>query len=275
MYFAVLAAIGCSICNGVAAVLQKISADRVETINRLHFAPILKLFKHSHFIIGIALDLLAGVFILVATHKLPLFLVQSIIATSVLVTALIERLFIGQRLPSRTYKAAGLVIVGLICLSIASHPENVETISRTFKIIIICAPVVMLAMGGLLIKVKTDISSPIMAGLSGIGFGAVSIIGRVLTYPNPIWEVVKNPLVWALVVYSGLALFFFTAALQRTLASNVNAIMVAAETIAPLLVGILLLGDTARHGLWELVAIGCVLVVLGCSYIAKSDTLAH
>jgi hypothetical protein len=72
-------------------------------------------------------------------------------------------------------------------------------------------------------------------------------------------------------VDGALGMYFFTAALQRTLATIANGIMISAETIVPILAGVLLLGDTARGGLWGLVWAGCALVVAGCGYIAFTD----
>jgi hypothetical protein len=272
-YLAMSAAVGCALCNGIAAVLQKISADKAVPIRKIHHAvAATRLLKQLPYVGGIALDLLAGIFTLIAAHRLPLFLVQALIASSVLLTALLERIFMHRILHKNAYMAIGLVLLGLVCLAIASHPEHTARTSAALRDAILYMPFALLALGAILIRTKTTSGAALMAVISGIAFGSISIIGRMLVYPHPFWHVITNPLAGSLVVYAVMGMFFFTAALQRAQATSINGIVVAAETILPLLVGIGVLGDSARHGLWAFVYVGCSLVVAGCCYIAFTDT---
>ena len=66
--------------------------------------------------VGTVLDFLAWVLTLVAVHSLPLFVVQPIIALSVVITLLIE-IFIFHRKPRRLcLMAICLIAVGLFLL---------------------------------------------------------------------------------------------------------------------------------------------------------------
>ncbi len=267
----VVAAFGCALCNAVAAVMQKTSAAKVGDINSYDTRVVLRLFRQVPYVIGLVLDLAAGILTLVAANKLPLFLVQAIVATSVLLTAFLERFFLKRKINWRTYVAALVVVLGLGCLSLAAQPEKTAVVSAAVKHTILLMPVLLILLGAVFIKSSGRLSTWLLAGLSGVAFGGVSVVGRILVYPNPIWLLVKNPLLWSLILYGVLGMYLFTAALQRTLATIVNGVMVATQTIIPLIIGIILLGDTPRNGYWGFVWIGCLVVTVACAYIAVTD----
>ncbi len=265
------AAIGCAVCNAGAAILQKVSSDKETTLKSYNIGIFLHLFKRLPYIAGILLDIFAGILTLVAVKTLPLFIVQSVIASCVVMTAIFERIFLKRRLALQTYLACSIVLIGLGCLAFAAHSEQTATVSQLVKKILLLTPVVLVVIGALCMKYKNRMSATSLAVLSGAAFGSVSIIGRLFVYPDPLWMVVKIPLFWAILVYGVLGMIFFTAALQRTLATTVNGVMTSVQTIIPMLIGITLLGDSARNGLWLLLWIGVLLVVGGCAFIAFSD----
>jgi hypothetical protein len=217
------------------------------------------------------LDLFAGILTLVAVYRLPLFAAQSIIASCVVLTALSERIFMRRILHRQTYYAAGVVLVGLACLSMSSHSEATAVVSSLTRHTLLIAPVILAVIGATTVRSTHRRSAFWLSALSGCAFGGISIIGRILVYPTPLWLLVRNPLLWALLAYGILGMFFFTAALQRTFATVVNGVMTSTQTIVPLIVGILLLGDTARNGLWLPLWVGCGLVTAGSTYIAFTD----
>lgn len=265
---AIAAAIACALCNGVAAVVQKVSADKAKSIKGMDIAILARLFTQLPYATGLILDALAGFFTLVAVHSLPLFTVQTISASCVVITAYIERIFMHRKMPSHIAYAAFCVLLGLGLLSLASHAESAPHVSRGLDLGIELFPVVLLLVGGALLKWRAHAATAMLAIVAGVCFGGVSVVGRVISYPTPLWHVAYNPLLWSLTAYGVIGMFLFTAALQRTLATTVNALMVASQTIAPLLVGIFLLGDTAKNDLWIFVYAGCAAVIIGSIIIS-------
>lgn len=265
---AVAAAIGCAVCNAVAAILQKTSSDKVAFIRRYDLGIFIRLLRQWPYAAGLFLDLLAGIGVLIAVNRLPLFAVQAIIACSVVLTALLERVFLHRQLRWQTYAAAVVVLVGLFGVALAAHTENTAVVSTPTRNMIAVLPLVLVAIGAMAMRVRHKAGAFILAGLSGCAFGGDSIAGRVIVYPHPVWYVAANPLFWAVIAYGVVGLVLFTAALQRTLATVVNGVMTSMQTIVPLVVGIAILGDTARGGLWFPLWAGCLLVTTGCVYIA-------
>ncbi len=268
---AVAAAIGCAVCNAVAAILQKTSSDKAIFIRRYDLGIFIRLLKQWPYATGLLLDLLAGVGVLIAVNRLPLFIVQAIIACCVVLTALLERIFLHRRLRWRTYAAAVMVLLGLSGVALAAHTESTAVVSATTKNMIAALPLLLATVGAIAMRVQHKVGAFILAGLSGCAFGGDSIAGRIIVYPHPLWHVAANPLFWAVIAYGVVGLILFTAALQRTLATVVNGVMTSMQTIVPLIVGIVVLGDTARGGLWFPLWAGCLLVTTGCVYIAYTS----
>lgn len=269
--FPLFAAFGCAICNGTAAVLQKVSADKEKNAHSLDARLLWRLFQNKLYIGGIILDLLGWTLTLYAVRYLPLFLVEAVIAANIAVTALIERLFRHQTLRIRSYVAIFLIIGGLVLVAIASSPERAEPISNLVKWIIILTPLPIGGVGYVLARYKSHKATFGLALLGGLAFGCTSIIGRVYSFSPPLWHIIYNPLSFAIVVSGGLGLLLFSTALQRAQATAVNATMTASQTLIPAVVGIAFLGDEARHGLWYLVIIGTSLTLLGVVTLATGN----
>lgn len=265
------AAVGCAVCNSVAAILQKTSSDKAAAIRGYDVGIFMQLIRQWPYATGIILDLAAGVFTLIAVNRLPLFIVQAIIACCVVLTAFLERIFLHRVLRLQVYIAALVVLIGLMFVASAAHGESAATVSTTLKYTLASLPLLLAVIGAVVVRVERKAGAFILAALSGFAFGGDSILGRVIVYPHPIWLVVERPIFWSLIAYGVIGMFFFTAALQRTLATIVNGLMTSTQTVVPLIAGIVLLGDTARNGLWLPVWIGCLLVTGGCFYIAYTD----
>ncbi len=79
---------------------------------------------------------------------------------------------------------------------------------------------------------------------------------------------VHEPLAWALVGYGVLGLLLFSIALQRGSVTVTNAVLFAVETVVPTVIGVALLGDRARAGLWPLMVVGTIAAVAGAVFLA-------
>ena len=118
---------------------------------------------------------------------------------------------------------------------------------------------------------RKDRARGLALGLSaGSGFGVVEIGVRLLDEIDPTKAAFyTNPALYAS-AGGGLAGFLLlTSALQRGSVTTTVAAMVVGETIAPALVGVIWLGDTARDGLGWLVITGFVVAVSGTLMLAR------
>ena len=271
LFLALLAAIGVTVFNGAAAILEKTGASKHELSRTVHPRLLWKLRKNRLYVIGIILDLLAWILTLIAVHNLPLFLVQPIIACSIIVTLLIEHYVFRHKISPKFSLSIGFILLGLILLAVVSTTEKSKAISNSLKLIIILGPVVLFFLGSIFSKIQKNYSSFILAALSGFAFGGVSIAGRVLVIKQPYLHIICSYLMLSIVGYGLIGILFFTMALQRNLASVVSSTMIACETILPIIVGIAFLGDHPNHNLWILVYLGIVLTVFGTILISLTQ----
>ncbi len=270
-WLALLAALGCAICNGVAAILEKVSADGQARAHSIQVGLLVRLLQQWPYVLGLVLDGIAWILTLVAVQSLPLFVVQPIIAFSVVVTAIVERFVLHRRLGRMTTIAIFVILSGLGLLALTAAPEKASVASTSFRWIIIFMPIALAVLGSMFVKIRKGYATIVLGAISGVAFGGTAVAGRMLTFSHPYWHVLTEPLLWAIIAYGLVGIMLFTIALQRNLATVVNATMITCETIFPLIVGIIFLGDRPRNGLWVLVISGVALALTGTALI----TAAH
>ena len=266
--FPLLAAFACSICNGLAAVLQKISADKEKQANDLSASLLLHLFQDLPYIVGVILDLLGWILTVYAVQYLPLFLVEAIIAANIVITIFVEHIFLKRRATRSMYLAAGIILAGLFALAFSASPERARQVSPSARFLLVLSPFVVGLLGAIAARGKRQVSVVLLAALSGLAFGLTSVFGRIISFSNPIWHTLLNPLLIGLTASGILGIWLFSTALQRARASVANASMTAAQTLIPSIIGITLLGDVPRNGLWVGIIVGTALVLGGVCVLA-------
>lgn len=262
------AALACSVCNGLAAVLQKISADNEEKADSLDISLLLHLFKDGPYIAGAALDFLGWVLTVYAVQYLPLFLVEALISANIIITIFIERIFLKGYTTRSVYIATCIILSGLVLLAFSASPEKASPVSPIVRWLIALSPAIVGAIGYGLARSKRYLATILLAAFSGLAFGMTSVIGRIFSFSNPKWHIIYSPLLVGLIASGIFGIWLFSIALQRARASIINASMTAAQTLVPALIGVILLGDKPRNGLWFGVVAGTALVLIGVSVLA-------
>jgi drug/metabolite transporter (DMT)-like permease len=268
LFLSLLAAALCAVSNGVAVILEKVGADQLKAVTSSSPALLWRLRTNLPYLMGIVLDLLAWALTLYAVHTLPLFLVQPIIACSVLVTALVECLFFNRRLTASFLASVVCILVGLTLLALVSQPEPARHIVTSSRWAIIAMPLVLAVLGSIVTTIRKPYATYVLSSISGVAFGGVAVAGRAITFTPILVHDLGNPMTWATVCYGLVGMLFFTIALQRSSALVVNALMVGCETVAPIFIGLLLFGDHPRHSLWALAVLGILLTSGGAILIA-------
>ncbi len=268
---AILAVAACALCNGAAAILQKAGADRQRTATSLDARLLVRLARSTPYVAGLALDLLGWALTVFAVRFIPLFLAQAVIATSVALTALLEKTVMHRALPRNMWRWLLVLFAGLALLSISATTQSAVAVHGTLEWGMVATPVACLTLGAALARTKGRVVSFALASLSGVAFGGTSVVGRVLPITAQWWHLFASPLLWALALYGLAGVWLFTIALQRGLATTVNASMTAAQTLVPAIVGLALLHDTVRGDAWTLLIIGMIAAVAGVVGIARSS----
>ena len=213
MALGLVAALAAAVAYGVASVLQAVGARRLES-GPVDARFLLRLTRSLPYVAGLALDAAGFVATIVALRVLPLFVVESAIAASVGVTALVAVRFLGARLSASDRVALVVLGIGLIALAVSAQAEGASPLARS-------APADRA--GGLAARrgghrcrrPQAPGRAPVLAAAAGLGFSAVGVAARALQPPAEWWRLVAEPLLWALVVGGGVALIAYAAALQR------------------------------------------------------------
>jgi hypothetical protein len=166
---------------------------------------------------------------------------------------------------------AGLALVGL-----SGADEKPVTISLAEQWWVLAAAVALGVLALPFARWNGTRGAAALGAVAGLAFGATSVAARMLpdglslAHPlSSLGDLLRSPAAYALVVAGGVALLAYSTALQRGSVTAATAPLVVGETVAPALVGLLVLGDRPREG-WEVVAaLGFALAVAGALSLAR------
>jgi drug/metabolite transporter (DMT)-like permease len=261
-----LGAIVACLGYGVASVLQSVAAKRsAEVVGLTGLALII---KQVPYLVGLGCDALGFAGNVVALQRLPLFLVQSIVAGSVGVTAVIASLR-GARLSWKDWTSLAVMGAGLIFLSFTAVPTAAVRIPVIEDWIILLTAIVPVVVGLLGFRMKGRVSGIVLSCAAGLGFTGVALASRGIGADDISWSLLLNPLLWAIIVHGAIGMSFFTVALQRDAVTLVTAITLVFEVVGPSLIGIALFGDAIEPGRMPLAVSGFVLAIGGAVSLSR------
>jgi drug/metabolite transporter (DMT)-like permease len=254
MVASLVAALAAAVAFGVASVLQQVGARRPPLRRRISLGLVGDLARQPLFVLGVALDAVGFTLTFLALRRLPLFAVESAVASAVAVTAVASR-WVGDRLTRSERVAVGAVVVGLALVGASALPEGPPSVGSLARLLLL-AGVPALALLGVAVSthVAGRCAAPALGALAGTSFAFFGVSCRVL----PAGGGPTDPLAWAAVAYAALGLLLYGAALQRGAVTAVAAATSTVEVLVPALVG-LALSDGARSGLAPLAVAGFLL----------------
>ena len=267
MVFGYLLALLAALGSGTGSVLESIGIKRAGAFGG-DTDDLGKIGRQPIYCLGVAIDIASFVAAAAALHRLPLFLVQSTLAFSVGVTAVISA-FLGIKLSRRSCWSLGTAAAGLVVLGLSAQPSPAHTLPHGWRWIILCTVVPVAVIGYYGSRSNMRMSAALLAFGAGLGFTAVAVSARTLHLPDQFLQWFADPSVWAIIVNGVTATVVFALALQKGLPTTVSAIMFTTDTVLPSVIGLTLLGDGIRSG-WSGPA-GCAFLLA----ISGAVALAH
>ena len=253
---------------GTATVVQAVGSRRLAP-TPVDARLVLRLLRSVPYLAGLAMDGVGFVASLVALRSLPLFLVQSAVASSIGVTALVARLWLGTRLGGAQRLALVGVGVGLVLLAVSAEAEGGQPLSLAGQWLVLALSLLVAGLSALAARAPGGRPASVLAVAAGLGFSGVAIAARALDLSSPWWPVLRQPLLWSLAVGGVVAITCYAAALQRGVVTVVAAVSLAVETIVPAVVGWAVLGDRARPGFLPVAVAGLLLSLGGAVALAR------
>ncbi len=276
MVLGLCCALGAALGYGVGSVLQAMAARQEPMAEGLDPGLLLRLLRSWRYVVGLGLDGLGFVLTLVAVQSLPLFVVQAVVASFLAVTAVLGAVLLQMPLTRRDWVGLAVTVAGLGLVAVSAGDPSAVTITRSDQWWVLAAAV---GLGGLAIpfgRRSGTRGAAALGAVAGLAFGATSVAARMLpgavSVASPgtsVAPLLHSPAAYALVVAGAVALLTYSTALQRGSVTAATAPLVVGETVAPALVGLLVLGDRSRDG-WGLVAcVGFALAVAGAASLAR------
>lgn len=267
---ALIAALLAAVAYGAATVLQSVGVRRFAAAPSRPWSG--RLLAGRLYAAGLALDAVGFLASLVALRTLPLFLVESAIASSVGVTALLSAIVLRLRLSPREVLALAAVGAGLVLLAFsAGEGPAVRPASTGPLLLLATVPVGAMIVLGWSRPGGSRVGVALLSGAAGLAFGGVGVAARVVDLPQPWWQAAGSLLVIVLVLHGALALTAYAIALERGRVTTVAAVTFAVETLMPAVIGLVWLGDAVRPGhLWAVLAgLGFALALGGSIALAS------
>jgi len=237
--FAVLAALA----SGSGSVLESLGVRRASAYGGRSM-DLVNLRGQPVYFLGIAVDILGFLLAAVALRQLPLFLVQSLLAFSVGVTATISA-FMGARLAGAGWVALGVGAAGLVLLGVSADPGPARPLPPHWRWLLLA---VAFPIAAIAFHAHRRRAAPLLAFGAGLGFCVVGVSARTLKPPDVLWQLILEPSVWAILLNGLTAAALFAMALQKTGATANTAILFTTNAVLSSLVGLLYLDDRVRDG---------------------------
>jgi drug/metabolite transporter (DMT)-like permease len=282
MLASLIAAVVAALCYGVASVMQAVAVR--EASNRSLSAAseggvdpglVPRMLHQWRFVVSMVIDLCGFIAQLVALRRLPLFAVQAMVAANLAVIAVLATVLIGATLTLREWLAVIGVVAGVGLLGSSAGAEGANHAGAAFKVALIAATAVLGLCGVVAARLLRDPARTLVLGtVAGFGFGAVGIAARVLNGFAPL-TLLRDPAAYAVVAAGIVSFVFYATALESGSVTVATSAVVLAETLPPAVVGVLFLGDTTRHGLTPVAAVGFALAVVSAVMLARFGEADH
>jgi drug/metabolite transporter (DMT)-like permease len=277
MLGSLLAALLSAICYGVAAVMQAIAVRAAsnrtaevagEAGQGVDPGLLVRMLRQGLFLASIAIDLLGFVAQLVALRRLPIFAVQAIMASNLAVTAVCAAWIMKIRLDLREWAAVAGVVIGVALLGLSAGAQGAAKVGSEFQLGLIVAVAGVGVVGFAVARLPNPVRTPALGAIAGLGYAVLAVSARILPGFAPA-ELVKSPATYTLIAAGIVSFLLYATALEGGSVTTATAGVVLAETMPPAVVGVIFLGDTTRHGLAAVAALGFILAVVCAVALAR------
>jgi drug/metabolite transporter (DMT)-like permease len=267
-----------AICYGIAAVMQAI-AVRAASLRPAHSPAetgltgvdpglVVRMLHQWRFVASLGIDLVGFLAQLVALRRLPLFAVQAMIAANLAVTAVFASWLMHIMLTWREWLAVAGVVTGVGLLGSSAGAQGAARVGPAFQMSLIVAVAGIALIGLAAARLPNPARTPVLGAVAGLGYAVLAVAARILPGFS-LQQLVRSPASYALAAAGIVSFMLYAAALDGGSVTVATAAVVLAETTPPAIVGVLFLGDTTRHGLTGVAALGFGLAVVCAVALAR------
>lgn len=258
MTLALVAAAVAAIAYGVSTVMQAVAMRRAHGLAGV---------AQPLVVAALVLDGAAWLLSLVALDRLPLFVVQAVLASSVVVVVVLARVVLSAPTRPRDVGAVVVVVLALVVLAGGSGEQPASVPPPGFD------PVMIGASSGLVVLTAIAYlrgSPTVLAVLSGLGFSGAAIAARGAHSAGDLASTVFQPVTVALLLCGACGVVASLRALEHGSAGSVAAVLSVTEVVVPGTVGLVVLGDVVREG-WVVPVVVATVAALGACWVLATS----
>jgi hypothetical protein len=196
------------------------------------------------------------------------------------ITAVLGAIFLHMPLSRSDRTGVLVVLVGLVMIGLSAAEDRAVSVSAAERWGVLVVAVVLGALAVPLGRIKGAPGAAALGALAGLAYGVVAVAARILpgsvrldTLFSDLGTLLTDPSIYALILSGAIGLFTYAAALQRGSVTQATAPLVVGETVAPALVGLIMLGDAPRPGWGWVATVGFVLAVAGALSLSRHGEL--
>lgn len=262
MALGLLAAVAAMLVN-TAATLLEASGSRRATSAR-------PLWRQPRYLVGLALDGLGWVLAVVALRSLPVITVQSVLTSSVALTALGAHRFRVRDLPTSQLLGVVGVVLGLVLVAGASGSERPDDLPPAAAPVLLVVAVLLAAVALPLARSGRPL---LVAAVAGTAYGGAALGVRALHLSPEVradLALLGRPLVWAVVLFGVVGVLLVAAALRGGEPGPVTGVLSVTEVVVPGSAGLVLLGDAVRPGWGPVLVVGVLALVASVALLSRT-----
>jgi drug/metabolite transporter (DMT)-like permease len=271
------AAVGASTLYSLGIALQAMDAREAPREEHLRPALVFGLIRHTRWLLGTGLSILGWPLQVLALLLAPLVLVQPALAAGLLVLMLLAQRMLGEHAGRYEYMAMGAIVIGVIGAGLTAPPRSDSHTSEELTIAIVLAGLAAVSLLPYLLRMLGR-RSPAAMTMIGAGFAfAWSGVATKLASDDLAQGHLVAAAAWGLstAAASAVGLLSEASALQSRPAIQVAPVVFVTQTVVPVVLAPLLLGerfsDTPLGGV-PLIA-SLALLVAGAGLLARSPLL--
>jgi len=271
----ILAAVAASTCYSLGVALQALDAREVPAGHNLRVSLARELIVRRRWLVGTAISMLGFPLQVIALLLAPLVVVQAALAGGLLVLLLISERVLGERGGRREHMATAAIVLGVIGVGLCA-PNRTTTHNDVLTLTFVLVALGLLTLVPYLLRsLDRQNATATMIG-AGLGF-AWSALATKLASDDLANGVYGVAIIWGLstAAASAVAALSEMSALQSRPAIQVAPMVFVTQTLVPILLAPLLLGEsfstTPAEGV-PLVA-SLLLLAAGAAALARSPLL--
>ena len=270
------AAVGASTLYSLGIALQAMDAKETPHEEHLRLALAWGLIKRARWLLGTGLSLLGWPLQVVALLLAPLVVVQPALAAGLLVLMVLAERMLGERAGRYEYMAVSAIVIGVIGAALFAPPRSTSHTSEELTITLVLVGLGLASLVPYLMRALGHSRAEVTMLGAGLAFGWGGVATKLASDDLSGHRLLPAAL-WALstAAASGVGVLSEMSALQSRPAIQVAPVVFVTQTVVPVVLAPLLLGERFSGTPLGGVPLGAslALLILGAGLLARSPLL--